>query len=1099
MLNNDWFQNPPVEFRAHPFWFWNGDMEESEILRQIGEMKAKGVGGFFVCARQGMTVPYLSQHWFDKVKFTVKAAEEAGLNVWLYDEYPYPSGIAGGEVTLEHPETKQRMLSRTAVAANAGQEIDLNLPWGKVLSARAVSLSSGGAKQWEHSLDISRWIGSFQDETVFQQTGSTNYSRKRYFTYHTVKKLKYKLPAGTQQWEIIVIIEQEVDDFKYFGTFVDPLHPQAVDAFMRMTHERYTLEMGEYFGGTIKGMFTDEIGLRAGKIPWSPMIPPFFQERYGYNLLDKLHHLYEDAGEDTAKVRYDFYQCIHLMLRENFHKKVADWCDDYSMEYVAEVPGVRMTTQLYSHIPGGDSAHEKLGRTLSSIMQRYAHSLRHNPKMGSSLARQLGRKRALIECFHSIGWSMTLQDARWMIDWMAVMGTNMFNFHAFFYSIDGLRKHDAAPSQFEQNPYWKHFGQLGDYIGRLSYIMSEGKAKIDIAVLDPTTSLWTQMGNPFHQFSFAGTNAQDKQRLERMKSDWIEIQTALLIHQRDYDTLDPEMLLQAEIGEGALHIGAGSYKVLIIPPVSNLEAAAWKRIQMFTEAGGTVISVGLLPYETIEPQSGTLAEMASMFHAEASDADYYWNGPQEKDTAQEGWRCGAEGAFFVPFSSGSGHVHGMKALTGLLNWKLPRAVEVMSDDGQTECLLMQHRKLSDQSDIIFIANHEGLEKKVLVHLKESYFGSGYQLIYRDLENGETRPLSSEGTANGRKVTLSFAPYQSHLIEIIRDYDEQALSFIQSEQEQPEFHIQVVSNTDWEVELTEPNLLRLGRFQMALDPGDAGLEQMWHLTNGEEAGVKWFDVDAKTWISQCADHAGELQHSLSYSSHWFGTPFQVKIDYPVVCWYKTTFDVEHIPESVELQMDREAILGAYRLFVNGLEWDGGQVPLVAGENTIMIRVLIKHSYEGVVDPLYLRGPFGVRFSKERHPIITALPAIGNPNHAVVEGFPYYSGTFIFRRPFHIPVEKAGSGKFELSLCRLNRHFHDCAEALVNGHSLGVRSWTPYVWTGQGEWLAPGANNLELRVDNTLSLRLDGTYFDYALHQIKETSAFHYDTEAENEPI
>ncbi|MBW7459807.1 glycoside hydrolase, partial [Paenibacillus sepulcri] len=114
MINDSWFQNPPVDYRVQPFWFWNGDMEESEILRQIEEMKEKGVGGFFICARQGMTISYLSRVWFDRVKFAVEAARQAGLSVWLYDEYPYPSGIAGGEVTLEHPETVQRMLSRTA-------------------------------------------------------------------------------------------------------------------------------------------------------------------------------------------------------------------------------------------------------------------------------------------------------------------------------------------------------------------------------------------------------------------------------------------------------------------------------------------------------------------------------------------------------------------------------------------------------------------------------------------------------------------------------------------------------------------------------------------------------------------------------------------------------------------------------------------------------------------------------------------------------------------------------------------------------------------------------------------------------------------------
>ena len=35
MISNDRFQFPPVEFRVHPFWFWNGEMEEEEIARQI--------------------------------------------------------------------------------------------------------------------------------------------------------------------------------------------------------------------------------------------------------------------------------------------------------------------------------------------------------------------------------------------------------------------------------------------------------------------------------------------------------------------------------------------------------------------------------------------------------------------------------------------------------------------------------------------------------------------------------------------------------------------------------------------------------------------------------------------------------------------------------------------------------------------------------------------------------------------------------------------------------------------------------------------------------------------------------------------------------
>ncbi|WKL03576.1 hypothetical protein Q0F98_08800 [Paenibacillus amylolyticus] len=94
---------------------------------------------------------------------------------------------------------------------------------------------------------------------------------------------------------------------------------------------------------------------------------------------------------------------------------------------------------MFSHMPGGDSAHEKIGRSLSWILERYGQKMRDNPKMVSSLARQLGRSCNLIECFHSVGWSMTLQDAKWMIDRMAAMGTNFYNFHAFSIRLVGLR------------------------------------------------------------------------------------------------------------------------------------------------------------------------------------------------------------------------------------------------------------------------------------------------------------------------------------------------------------------------------------------------------------------------------------------------------------------------------------------------------------------------------------------------------------------------------------------------------------------------------------------------------------------------------------
>ena len=85
------WEQPTMRQRIKPFWFWNGDMNEGEIDHQLREMKEQGLGGAFICARQGQTVPYLNQRWFDKIAFACKKAREYGLEVWLYDESPYPS------------------------------------------------------------------------------------------------------------------------------------------------------------------------------------------------------------------------------------------------------------------------------------------------------------------------------------------------------------------------------------------------------------------------------------------------------------------------------------------------------------------------------------------------------------------------------------------------------------------------------------------------------------------------------------------------------------------------------------------------------------------------------------------------------------------------------------------------------------------------------------------------------------------------------------------------------------------------------------------------------------------------------------------------
>jgi hypothetical protein len=1069
MFTLERFRNPAPEYGIHPFWFWNGDMEDQEIVHQIEEMADKGVGGFFICPRQGLKVPYLSDEWFKKCRVAVEAAKKSGMEVWLYDEYPYPSGIAGGEVTLAHPEAKHYTLVHEIEQVGGGQTCTLEMPWARLLYAKAVPVEAEtGKRLWERAQNISQYVGNYQAEPIFQKAGLTAYNQKRFFTYRTVKKLHWTAPASEGQWEIHCFLEKEIEDFKYYGTFVDPCNEEAMRTFIELTHERYAQEIGEYFGNTVKGMFTDEIGL-LGKVPWSPRIPKYFRERNGYDLIENLHALlYSD--ELTAQIRYDYYQTINELLIKAYHKPVHDWCEKHGLKYVAEVPSVRMTTQLYSHVPGGDSAHEKLGRSLEWILERYAYGFRYNPKMVSSIGNQLARERALIECFHSVGWSMTLQDAKWMIDRMAAMGINFYNFHAFFYTLDGITQHDAPPSQFLQNPYWQHFRHLGDYVKRISYIMSIGKPVRPIAVLDSTTSFWTHMGNPFHGFPYGGIDESEKSKLERLKQDWFAICKALTLNQKDYDHLDPEILARAEIKDGRILIGNAEYTVLILPPLTNLESEAWKKVREFLAQGGTVIANGLLPYESIDGSDMAERKVMEYFGLERPTSADYWEQGAESHNAQ-GWIKGPGNAYFVP--------HAGEDLLALLESLQPSGIRLQAEEHKS--FLMQQRRLQNESSFVFISNQEEGEHDAALLVDE---GNRPIQAYRlNVETGDIEAIQVERTEEGWSIPLHFAPYQSHLIQLKEaDGQEQAVST-----ESPML-LEVNAGEVWEFHAESDNVLRLDTFELTLDTE----------SGSDSKGTK---VPVKTFIDQCEDIAGEQKLPLKFRQA-FGTPMKMHTAYPLRCKYETHFEVARIPEVCYLLKDRGAISGDYTIYINGSAVKEDQFEskfvydhenqivdiqslLRKGSNTLTIEMTIEHDWDGVVDALYICGDFGLEFDGEQVPVLSATPKHSTLHGGPYEGYPFYAGTFSFKRNIELAAAPE-SKEFTLRFENWDANFHDCAEVLVNGHSLGVRPWTPYEWTGSADILQDGSNVIEVKVTNTLIGMLEGKYFDYESHTLKEVS-------------
>ena len=104
------FVNPSVEFRSVPFAVWNDEVTEEKIERQITELHSQGIGGVFIHPRYGLNTPYFSDRYFSLYQFAYEKLKELGMKMWLYDENGYPSGMAGGHVRAEMPESAGKAL-----------------------------------------------------------------------------------------------------------------------------------------------------------------------------------------------------------------------------------------------------------------------------------------------------------------------------------------------------------------------------------------------------------------------------------------------------------------------------------------------------------------------------------------------------------------------------------------------------------------------------------------------------------------------------------------------------------------------------------------------------------------------------------------------------------------------------------------------------------------------------------------------------------------------------------------------------------------------------------------------------------------------------
>lgn len=558
----------PIPAGFHPFWFWNGPLDEREVRWQIGEMAAQGIRGFYIHPRQGLETPYLSRDFLDLVAVAVDEAARLGMTAHLYDEYPYPSGAAGGQVTLGEPRFEGTTLTHVAFDAGdvAGREVALRreLPRGAVLCCLAAPIV-GGVPDWGRAIDLRDRIGTVLATRSYRDIPPgpyTPYNRKRFFASDPVPVLQTALKGAHR---VHVALQERISSHKYWGTFPDMLDPEAVQRFLALTHERYATHLGKRLAG-IASVFVDET-----EPHWSPRLLTAWRDRFGEDMAPLLPALTEATHPRHDDVRSRLHRLRLELFEASFERPYAAWCAAHGMRYAGEKPSLRLSQLRSMDIPGCEPGHFKAGAPRHDLLKP---TIRGNARATASAAWLYGKEGALCECYHSIGWSATLQDAKLIAEALLVMGIRFLVPHGLFATTHALAKHDAPPTFFFQQPYWPLFGRLSARVARICERLDGSWIDARIALVDPTPGL---------------PNGDDREAHERLHH-------ALCAAHLDYVVLDRDALEAAPIvgapGAACAVVRELSLRVVIVPPmrVPESELDAW--LARFSAAGGIVIRAG---------------------------------------------------------------------------------------------------------------------------------------------------------------------------------------------------------------------------------------------------------------------------------------------------------------------------------------------------------------------------------------------------------------------------------------------------------------------------------------------------------------------------
>jgi hypothetical protein len=561
------FQNPPEEFKPMPFWHINGELTTEGIRQQMEDAKAVGFSGVTLLpltarseTRPGTSPKFLSEDYFDRYQDMIDLANELGMEIILYDDNDFPSGMAGGKMEEKYPNHTMKRLDKIEHLLKGPMLFADSVPGIQLMAAVAIN------QKTNERIEIS----SFAKDGLMQ----------------------WQVPEGDWSIQLFPLM---IGDFHKKYLRVDYMDTTAVRYMINETYDKYKERFGKYFGNTIKTTFFDDVGFWRHPRDWTAAFNQKFEDLNGYDPRPYYPALWENIGPETEAVRNAFFKTRAELLAEGFPKLVGQWNEANGLKSMGHPPGnynispIDMNADIFKFY-----RYTQIPLTDAIIGYQYGQN---GHKLISSAAEYYDRPLVGVEIYGAYKEQTfdSLMLYRSMMD-LFVRGANMVIPHGMWYNPELVYISPLV------SPYSEKIAPAlpaySEFVGRASMLLRGGRRVSEIAVLYPFEGMagWFRFDNPegVRQGYYVAPET-DYQTI----SGWLTNDI-----RRDFTFVHPELFLDEKysVQNGEIKLNNKenfqTYHTLIVTGSKVITLATMQKIKQFYDNGGTIIATTMLPFKS---------------------------------------------------------------------------------------------------------------------------------------------------------------------------------------------------------------------------------------------------------------------------------------------------------------------------------------------------------------------------------------------------------------------------------------------------------------------------------------------------------------------